>query len=144
MTAKQRKLLFLGVALIVFGAIKAGLIVWYLSHKPVAQPAHKLVCDIARGSCALPGGGGLSFDSLPEHGKPFVIRLAGVAADEAPTADFTMADMDMGFNRYTFVRDGAGWQARVTLPMCVSGSRAWLVELKLGKAAYALPFSVAR
>ncbi|QEL56319.1 hypothetical protein [Chromobacterium paludis] len=144
MTAKQRKLLILGVALIVFGAIKAGLIVWYLSHKPTAQPTQKLSCDISRGSCALPGGGGLSFASQPEHGKPFVIRLAGVAAEAAPTADFTMPDMDMGFNRYTFVRDGADWKATVTLPMCVSGSRTWRLELRLGKTAYALPFSVGR
>ncbi|POA97818.1 hypothetical protein C2134_14250 [Chromobacterium sinusclupearum] len=142
MTARQRKLLILGVALIAFGAIKASLIFWYLNHKPAAQAAQRLTCDPSRGSCALPGGGGLRFDSAPEHGKPFVVRLQGTAAAAPPTADFTMPDMDMGFNRYTFVRDGTDWKATVTLPMCVSGSRAWLVEVRHGKDAYQLPFQV--
>ena len=142
MTAKQRKLLWLGVALIVFGALKAGLIYWYLHNKPAAAKPLTLSCDIGRGGCALPGGGRLAFSALPEHGRPFELRLSGLAGETAPTVDFSMPDMDMGFNRYVFVRDGAGWKATVTLPMCVSGSRSWVAELKDGRVAYRLPFSV--
>ncbi|AXE32534.1 hypothetical protein DK842_03140 [Chromobacterium phragmitis] len=142
MTGKQRKLLLLGVALLLFAALKAGLIFWYLHNKPAEPAARTLSCDVAGGACALPGGGALRFSARPSHGQPFEIRLDGVAADAAPTADFTMPGMDMGFNRYTFIRDGDGWKARVILPMCVSGSRDWQVELRLGKEAYRLRFSV--
>ncbi|MGC0151816.1 hypothetical protein ACPRNU_05095 [Chromobacterium vaccinii] len=143
MTAKQRKLLLLGVALLVFGALKFGLIYWYLHKKPAAPAAQRLSCAVADGAvCPLPGGGGLRFETAPAHGQPFVMRLDGAAAETAPTADFTMPQMDMGFNRYTFVREGAGWRATATLPMCVSGSRRWQVEVKLGDKAYLLPFDV--
>ncbi|MBT2868653.1 hypothetical protein JQK19_15515 [Chromobacterium violaceum] len=144
MTAKQRKLLILGAALLAFGAVKFGLIYYWYSHnrQPSAPAAQVLSCDIERGACALPGGGALRFSARPSNGQPFEIRLDGVAAEAAPTADFTMPGMDMGFNRYTFLRDGAGWKAKVILPMCVSGSRDWQVELKLGKGAYQLPFHV--
>ncbi|WP_225547910.1 hypothetical protein [Chromobacterium violaceum] len=144
MTAKQRKLLILGAALLAFGAAKFGLIYYWYSHnrQPSAPAAQVLSCDIERGSCALPGGGALRFSARPSNGQPFEIRLDGVAAEAAPTADFTMPGMDMGFNRYTFLRDGAGWKAKAILPMCVSGSRDWQVELKLGKDAYRLPFRV--
>ncbi|MBX9265738.1 hypothetical protein [Chromobacterium violaceum] len=144
MTAKQRKLLILGAALLAFGAVKFGLIYYWYSHnrQPSAPAAQVLSCDIERGACALPGGGALRFSARPSNGQPFEIRLDGVAAEAAPTADFTMPGMDMGFNRYTFLRDGAGWKAKAILPMCVSGSRDWQVELRLGKDAYRLPFRV--
>ncbi|VEB44776.1 Uncharacterised protein [Chromobacterium violaceum] len=144
MTAKQRKLLILGAALLAFGAVKFGLIYyWYSHNRQLSAPAAQVLsCDIERGACALPGGGALRFSARPSNGQPFEIRLDGVAAEAAPTADFTMPGMDMGFNRYTFLRDGAGWKAKAILPMCVSGSRDWQVELKLGKDAYRLPFRV--
>ncbi|AAQ61272.1 conserved hypothetical protein [Chromobacterium violaceum ATCC 12472] len=137
-------MLILGAALLAFGAVKFGLIYYWYSHnrQPSAPAAQVLSCDIERGACALPGGGALRFSARPSNGQPFEIRLDGVAAEAAPTADFTMPGMDMGFNRYTFLRDGAGWKAKAILPMCVSGSRDWQVELKLGKGAYRLPFRV--
>ncbi|UTH72485.1 hypothetical protein [Chromobacterium sp. IIBBL 290-4] len=144
MTKQQRKWLLIAVALLVFGAIKFGLIYWYLRHKPKAPAAQTLSCDIVKTACVLPGGGRLSFVSAPAHGQPFEVRLNGVEALEAPTADFSMPDMDMGFNRYTFIKDGDGWKAKVTLPMCVSGSRAWRLELKSGAGHYQVPFSVVR
>lgn len=140
MTAKQRKWLALGGALLLLAGVKFGLIYyWYGQRLPVKpQP---LACGAGQLSCALPGGGAWRFVSAPVHGKPFEIRLQGVAARETPQVEFNMADMDMGFNRYTFVRDGADWKATVTLPLCVSGSRDWLATLNLDGKRYLLPFS---
>ncbi|KMN80008.1 hypothetical protein HNO92_002372 [Chromobacterium alkanivorans] len=140
MNAKQRKWLALGGALLLLGGLKFGLIYrWYGERQP-AKPT-PLACAAGQPSCALPGGGVWRFASPPQHGKPFEIRLQGVAAREAPQVEFNMADMDMGFNRYTFVRDGADWKAVVTLPLCVSGSRDWLATLSLDGKRYLLPFS---
>ena len=105
MTAKQRKWLALGGALLLLAGVKFGLIYyWYGQRSLKLQP---LACGAGQLSCALPGGGAWRFVSAPVHGKPFEIRLQGVAARETPQVEFNMADMDMGFNRYTFVRDGA-------------------------------------
>ena len=139
MNAKQKKLLLIGVALLLLAALKGGLVWWYLQHKnqPVAPVA--LACNATQGLCSLPDGGSLRFVSPPQNGKPFVMRLEGVSVSE-PSVEFSMADMDMGFNRYRFVADESNWQARVTLPVCASGSRHWIATLHLGDKAYSLPF----
>ncbi len=53
-----------------------------------------------------------------------------------------MVGMDMGFNRYDLrpTADGA-WAAKVTLPVCVSGRRDWILYLDLDGSRYAIPFS---
>jgi hypothetical protein len=140
MKPKQRKWLALGGALLLLAGIKFGLIYRWYSERQPAKPV-PVACAAGQLSCDLPGGGVWRFVSAPEHGKPFVILLQGVAAREAPQVEFNMADMDMGFNRYTFVRDGAGWKATVTLPLCVSGSRDWLATLRLDGKRYLLPFT---
>jgi hypothetical protein len=81
------------------------------------------------------------FETLPRRGLPFSLRIDGVTA-RTVTAEFTMRDMDMGFNRYRFLRAGAGWRARVTLPLCVSGRREWIMTLTLDGRRYLLPFEV--
>ncbi|WP_043632566.1 hypothetical protein [Chromobacterium haemolyticum] len=140
MNAKQRKWLALGGALLLLASLKFSLIYrWYGERQP-AKPT-PLACVAGRPSCDLPGGGVWRFASPPQNGKPFEIRLEGVAAREAPQVEFNMADMDMGFNRYTFVRDGADWTAVVTLPLCVSGSRDWFAVFSLNGKRYLLPFS---
>jgi hypothetical protein len=58
------------------------------------------------------------------------------------SAEFQMVGMDMGFNRYDLrpTHDGA-FASKVTLPVCVSGRRDWVLTLDLDGARYALPFS---
>jgi hypothetical protein len=77
--------------------------------------------------------------SRPAEWQAFCHAAGGVTASE-PSVEFSMADMDMGFNRYRFVADGANWQARITLPVCATGSRHWIATLHLGDKAYSLPF----
>jgi len=139
MNLKQKKLLLIGVALILLAALKGGLIWWYFQHKQQAAVPESLACNVTQGACSLPDGGSLRFVTPPQNGKPFVMRLEGVTASE-PSVEFAMADMDMGFNRYRFVADGANWQARITLPVCATGSRHWIATLHLGDKAYSLPF----
>ena len=58
------------------------------------------------------------------------------------SAEFQMVGMDMGFNRYDLrpVRPGE-FAAEITLPICVSGRRDWMLYLDVDGTRYALPFS---
>jgi hypothetical protein len=56
-------------------------------------------------------------------------------------ARFTMEGMDMGFNLYTLHPDRDGvFRARVTLPVCVSGRRNWLMTLDIDGRQMTVPF----
>ncbi len=53
-----------------------------------------------------------------------------------------MVGMDMGFNRYDLRPAGNGvFASKVTLPVCVSGRRDWILYLDLDGMRYALRFS---
>ncbi|MBI3145407.1 MAG: hypothetical protein HYZ18_09145 [Pseudogulbenkiania sp.] len=138
MTRTQLKWTTIGVALVLLGAVKFALISWYLS-RPVEAAVQDVACDPAQSSCRLPNGMQLQFVTAPKSGQPFEIRLSGEAKD-APAAEFSMRDMDMGFNRYRFVAQQGGWQARVTLPMCVSQRQDWVMTLEVEGRRYSLPF----
>ncbi|SME98283.1 hypothetical protein [Pseudogulbenkiania subflava] len=138
MTRTQLKWATIGVALVLLGAVKFALISWYLS-RPAEAAVQEVACDPAQTSCRLPNGMQLQFASAPRSGLPFQIQLTG-AAKEAPGAEFSMRDMDMGFNRYRFVAAPGGWQARVTLPMCVSQRQDWIMTLEVEGQRYRLPF----
>lgn len=63
--------------------------------------------------------------------KPFELWVKAEGA-RAVTARFTMMGMDMGFNLYTLRADNEGvFRAQVTLPVCVSGRRDWLLDLDI-------------
>lgn len=143
LNSKQRTLLIIGMALLVLAAVKLALIGWYWHKKQASGPApvQVLACQIERGSCTLPDGGKLIFLEPPRYGQPFAIRVEGVSG-AAPSAEFTMPEMDMGFNRYRFVADGANWRANVTLPVCVTGSHHWEMLLEVDGRRYKLPFTV--
>jgi hypothetical protein len=58
------------------------------------------------------------------------------------SAEFHMVGMDMGFNRYDLRPAGNGtFAARITLPVCVSGRRDWVLYVEVDGQRYALPFS---
>lgn len=138
----RRTWLIIGVALLLLAAVKAALIGWYW-HKKQQGPAplQTLACQVERGACTLPGGGQLLFVEPPRYGQPFAVRIEG-AGQQAPSAEFNMPEMDMGFNRYRFVADGTNWRASVTLPVCVTGSHRWEMLLEVDGQRYRLPFSV--
>ncbi|WP_438513100.1 hypothetical protein [Craterilacuibacter sp.] len=141
MTLKQKKLLLLALALFALAAIKFVLIGRYLQQDKVELPqAVTLNCNLQT-ACALPDGGEVTFRQAPAAGQPFVIDIRG-AGEAAPKAEFAMQSMDMGFNRYGFVREGDIWSAKVHLPVCVSGSKDWLMTLLLDGQRYIIPFAV--
>lgn len=135
----RQQWLFVAIALICFALLKAGLIYWYLQQKDKpAQPVNVSCSNLQQG-CTLPDGSMLRFDRTPRHSQPFLITL-DKAASSTPSAEFSMEKMDMGFNRYRFVAAGTQWQAKVTLPVCISGSGDWLMDLKLGEQNYRVRF----
>ena len=139
MKMDRKKWLWLAGALLLLAALKLALLGWWWRSQASAPKAETVACAVGA-ACALPGGGELSFVSPPLEGKPFEIVLSGEVGD-APTAEFAMADMDMGFNRYRFVREDGRWVARVQLPVCVSQSRNWLMTLTLGERKLVVPFA---
>jgi hypothetical protein len=127
MSRRQWLWLWLGVGLTLLGVFKLLLIGWYLARQRVSTPL-AVVCPSASAVCQLPGGVRLRFQTAPQEGHPFVMRLDGVTGP-VPSAEFVMRNMDMGFNRYRFVAAGDAWQARVTLPVCSAGRHDWLMNL---------------
>ena len=57
------------------------------------------------------------------------------------SAEFQMVGMDMGFNRYDLRPQNGAFVSRITLPVCVSARRDWLLYLELDGRRYAVPFS---
>jgi len=73
--------------------------------------------------------------------KPFQVWVKAAGA-RTVQARFTMQGMDMGFNLYTLSADGDGvFRARVTLPICVSGRRDWIMAVEIDGSVINIPFS---
>ncbi|KVW95526.1 hypothetical protein [Thiobacillus denitrificans] len=81
------------------------------------------------------------FSVRPTALEAFELNVLAAGANRI-SAKFQMVGMDMGFNRYDLrpTADGA-WAAKVTLPVCVSGRRDWILYLELDGSRYAIPFS---
>jgi hypothetical protein len=129
-----------GAGLLLLVLFKFAAIDWYLAQEPRTLPAEPVSCADGASFCMLPNGARLRFLSPPVQGQAFALALEGVASGE-PSAEFAMRSMDMGFNRYRFVRAHGRWEARVILPACVNGRHDWLLTLNLGDRRYLLPFS---
>lgn len=81
------------------------------------------------------------FSARPAPLEAFELSVDAPGASRI-SAEFQMVGMDMGFNRYDLRRGPQQeWAAQVTLPVCVSGERDWLLFLDVDGARYALPFS---
>jgi hypothetical protein len=114
---------------------------WWLKQPATATT---IACADALAGCRFEHRGApasVRFSVPPVPLEPFEIRLTGTTVERA-SAEFQMVGMDMGFNRYDLRRaaDGA-LVARVTLPVCVSGRRDWVLYLDLDGRRYALGFS---
>lgn len=65
---------------------------------------------------------------------PVLVGLAGEKATQVKTVAvyFTMADMDMGFNRFDLqLKANRTWQGSAILPVCTAGRQDWRVTVKL-------------
>jgi hypothetical protein len=82
----------------------------------------------------------LKFSRAPSSMQPFTLRLRAPGVSRV-RAEFQMAGMDMGFNRYDLHAVAPGpFTASITLPVCVSGRRDWMLYLEVGQDRYALSF----
>lgn len=137
----RRQWLVLGCALLLLGMVKLALVSWYLLKTPQTPLPVTVACGYQSGACALPGGVRLRFLEPLSESHAFSIALEGVGQGE-PSAEFSMRSMDMGFNRYRFVRVNGRWEARVTLPGCVSGRHDWMMTLNLNGQRIQVPLNI--
>jgi hypothetical protein len=118
------------------------LVVWINAGRQ-AQPALGASCaDLAAGCQAQMHGRDIALGvSAPiKPLKPFEIWVRAGGAKRVE-ARFSMEGMDMGFNLYPLRADSQGtFRASVTLPVCVSGRRDWVMILDIDGTSLAVPF----
>ena len=120
---------------------------------PLIPLAVEQPCDIQQGCRA--GDTDLSlvlmFGQELQPLKPFPVKVH--VQSEIPvtsvTVAFSMANMDMGQNRYRLISDGASaWFANVTLPVCSAGRSDWIADIELlakgRRYKVQLPFAVGK
>lgn len=94
--------------------------------------------DLTQG-CAM-GGIEVRTDQSPSALHPFLLSVRAPGARQV-SAEFVMQGMEMGLNRYRLIAEKNGlWQARVTLPVCVSGRRDWVLWLEVDGERHGLAF----
>lgn len=124
--------------------VLAAALLWHAQQRQGKEAADALlICPDLHQGCAI-----------ALEGRPVKVRMDGELKPLAPfqvfvvapgaakvEARFTMEGMDMGFNLYTLRADKAGvFQARVTLPVCVTGRRDWIMHVQVDGARLAVPF----
>ncbi|NTV94393.1 MAG: hypothetical protein HGA75_03140 [Thiobacillus sp.] len=111
--------------------------------RPEEVPAVALACADLKAGCPATLAGQVVELGIAGELKvltPFEVWLKAPGA-RTVQASFTMEGMDMGFNLYTLKPDAAGtFKARVTLPVCVSGRRDWVMTLRVDGRALSVPF----
>ena len=79
-------------------------------------------------------------DRAPTPLKPFALTVRAPAA-QAVNIEVQMQGMEMGLNRYRLIRQANGeWRATITLPVCVTGRRDWLMLIEVDDARRVLAF----
>ena len=79
-------------------------------------------------------------DRAPTPLKPFALTVRAPAA-QAVNVEVQMQGMEMGLNRYRLIRQANGeWRATITLPVCVTGRRDWLMLIEADGVRRGLAF----
>ena len=117
------------LALIIFGCAKP-------ETSMIACPSLVQGCAVALGEEKIL----VKTNIAPAPLQPFALSIAGSSA-QAVTVTLQMQGMDMGSNRYRLLRQSDGeWRGTLTLPVCVSGRRDWLMTVDFDGARRALAF----
>jgi len=131
-----------GVPLLLALALVAIAVAGYWLKRPAEALA--IPCADPLAGCAFSHRGAPAsarFSMLPAPLEAFEFNVTAPGATKI-SAEFHMVGMDMGFNRYDLRPAGDGeFTARITLPVCVSGRRDWVLYLEVDGQRYALPFS---
>lgn len=119
----------------------------YFQHAQRAETAAgpRLHCPDPVTGCATQLGGRpitVGMDAQRRVMQPFNLWVRASGARRV-RASFTMEDMDMGLNLYTLQADKEGvFRGRITLPVCVTGTREWLLTLEVDDDRLILPFDL--
>jgi len=120
-----------------------GIVIWQNPGQRGQGVLHTLVCPDLHQGCRIDLDGQAVAVSVMGELKPlraFHVRVHAPRARKVE-ARFSMEGMDMGFNLYRLRADKDGvFQARVTLPGCVTGRREWVMDLDVDGARVAVPF----
>lgn len=83
----------------------------------------------------------IRFSATPNALHPFALTIKRNGL-KAVSASFAMVGMEMGENHYQLmpVQENV-WEAKVILPVCVTGRRDWILTLSLDKVQIRIPFS---
>ncbi len=112
-------------------------------HKPDDDAEVKARCADLRAGCKVMLADrevAFGVDGELKLLQPFELWVRAGDVDKA-RASFTMEGMDMGFNLYTLRPDGKGaFRARITLPMCVTGRKDWLLHIEIDGRRLSVPF----
>jgi hypothetical protein len=124
--------------------VLVGLVVYLnQARQPQGGPPPVLHCpDLAAGCSTRLDGRSVSVgvEGPLKVLQPFQVWVRAQDARRVQ-ASFTMEGMDMGFNLYTLHADKEGvFRGRVTLPVCVSGRRDWVMTLDIDGRRLAIPF----
>jgi len=114
---------------------------YWLKRQPEALAVS---CADPLAGCAFSHRGATAraqFSVQPVPMEAFELRVTAPGASRV-SAEFQMVGMDMGFNRYDLhPAANAAFAGKVTLPVCVSGRRDWVLYLDVDGSRYALPFT---
>lgn len=107
----------------------------------VQQEAPVVACAALIQGCTLDQGKLFAkTNSVPTPLKPFDLTVIAPSAQEVHV-ELHMQGMEMGLNRYRLIRQANGeWRATITLPVCVTGRRDWLMVIEVDGARRALAF----
>jgi len=127
--------------LLVIALVAIAVAGWWLK-RPAEAVA--VACADPLAGCAFSHGGATvsaRFSKPPAPLEAFELSVSAPGASRI-SAEFQMVGMDMGFNRYDLRPAGNGaFASNVTLPVCVSGRRDWMLILDIDGSRYVLPFS---
>lgn len=127
--------------LLLAAALVAIAVAGYWTQRPAE--AVGIGCDDPLAGCIFAHRGlpaQVRFATRPVPLESFVLMVQAPSATRV-SAEFQMVGMDMGFNRHDLRRgDDGHFIAPVTLPVCVTGGRAWTLFLELDGTRYSLRF----
>jgi hypothetical protein len=124
-------------------ALIAGVVIANHFLKPPPVQAHAVSCPNIQAGCTVQVAERtltLGMRGTLKVLTPFEVWLIAPGS-KTVQASFTMEGMDMGFNLYT-LRPGADgvFRTQVTLPVCVTGRRDWVMTLYLDDLVVTTPF----
>jgi len=106
--------------------------------KPVTEKPAAYVsdCDLIKSKCNLTLAGSELEIYLTGEVKAlekFTVNIMDHDDSiEQASVTLTMKAMDMGNNRFNFVRSKeSGWKSDVVIPVCTTGRRDWLFEIEI-------------